>query len=255
MSLPLVHEREAVVLAQAETFLSSAATSLALFVALVALTCGLARCGPAIVDFFLARCRLPRNRRYQTRFLLSVIILGIGLASAATAAGLDFTALVGVGTLVVLALTFALQVAVEPATAGFWLQTGTLVEPGKLLGLEGELLEVLSLDALHTVVRVLGPVPTASSGVSGEPPAVLLVVGGVRYQERVRHIPNTILLRSIVDEYRRSSPAPVRSVYAPVATTLAPHPPPSSTMRHRPPPQSRSEVERLAVEIAGHMVV
>jgi hypothetical protein len=195
-----------------EVVIDETAYSILVFALVVALACGLACCLPVMTDFFCARCRLARNRRYQLSTLVAAATLALGLAAALAAADVDFIHIVGASTLLAFALAIALQDSGRQWSAGFWVQSDTLVEPGKLIAVEGRVYEVLELGAFRTRVRLLG----LESPTTGELTTAALA-GGSWYAERIEHIPNAVLFDRTIVEYKH--PSVHLSRYAPAASS------------------------------------
>lgn len=226
---------EALVVASTEAFFSETAVSLVVFSLVVFASCGVATCLPVIMDFFFARCRIARNRRYQSGALIAALVLALGFAAALTAANVNFAAIIGYSTILALALTYLFQDVASQYVTGFWIQSETLIEPGKIIGYAGSIYEVLELGARRTKMRLLGS--DAAAPLAESTNAIVLSVGGVHYRDKILHIPNNSLFQASITEYRRHrvdasstelarayahSPAP--SPLVQLHTTAAAHP-------------------------------
>jgi len=193
---------ERVALAGTEHFFSDTAGEFAIF--LVAITIGLiiACSAPLFLDFVLATCRAPRNRRSQIVKLTTGLLVFLAFYLAFALIQIPLATFLLASSIFSLPITLALQPLLVPYFAGFWLQATTIFEEHHRVRIEERDLVIIALGTFSIEAREYSDVTTLSD--NGRTPQYGTDDAGRPYADKTVFVPNDTVLRSIVTAWWRN---------------------------------------------------
>lgn len=207
-----VAAEEVATLRGTELFFSSMLGEFGVFLAALALGVLVAFTAPYVLDFFLATCRVPRNRRYQLNMLVTGLLLFLALYFAFALVGIPFGTVLIASSIFSLPITYALQPLLVQYFAGFWLQMTTIFEEHHRVRINERDIVIIALGTLAIEGREYFDA-SAQHGATvdverGERPGARPDAGvdeaGVGYADKTVFIPNDVVLNSVVTAWWRN---------------------------------------------------
>jgi len=167
---------------------------------------------PYLLDFFLATCRAPRNRRYQIVKLTTGLLIFAAVYWAFALIEVPFGTVLLASSIFSLPITYALQPLLVPYFSGFWLQATTIYEEHHRIQIDDRDLVIIALGTFAIEAREYFD-PAAKHGAAedlerGERPGRRPDGGtdqaGTIYADKTVFIPNDRVLGSVVTAWWRS---------------------------------------------------